>query len=187
MSWKEQRHMRQFAKQTALDIKASHCIRVLWARQPHYGQLWASGDNEAREKFPGVAQSWFPETLPLRYVTPRKWGSGMSRVYHVKCLSVIVHKKGHFFAYTVKKGLPGRPLRPRPSLSQHQPLITVIRSARMSETAPILDTDLQPGWTMLFWPSSRHTSLVYNASESTAGSTCDKRKHFGPFYDFCFA
>ena len=88
MSWKEQRHMRQFAKQTALDIKASHCIRVLWARQPHYGQLWASGDNEAREKFPGVAQSWFPETLPLRYVTPRKWGSGMSRVYHVKYFSV---------------------------------------------------------------------------------------------------
>ena len=144
MSWKEQRHMRQFAKQTALDIKASHCIRVLWARQPHYGQLWASGDNEAREKFPGVAQSWFPETLPLRYVTPRKWGSGMPRVYQVKCLSVIVHKKGHFFAYTVKKGLPGRPLRPRPSLSQHQPLIPVIWSARMSETAPILDTDLQP-------------------------------------------
>ena len=44
-----------------------------------------------------------------------------------------------------KKRLPGRPLRPRPSLSQHQPLITVIVSARMSETAPILDTaDLQP-------------------------------------------
>ena len=43
-----------------------------------------------------------------------------------------------------EKKLPGRPLRPRPSLSQHQPLITVIVSARMSETAPILDTDLQP-------------------------------------------
>ena len=69
----------------------------------------------------------------------------MSRVYHVKCLSVIVHKKCHIFAETVKKKvLPGRPLRPRPSLSQHQPLITVIWSARMSETAPILDTDLQP-------------------------------------------
>ena len=59
------------------------------------------------------------------------------------CLSSST-KKGHFFAYTVKKGLPGCPLRPRPSLSQHQPLIPVIWSARMSETAPILDTDLQP-------------------------------------------
>ena len=68
----------------------------------------------------------------------------MSRVYHVKCLSLIVHKKRSFFLKLLKKGLPGRPLRPRPSLSQHQPLIPVIWSARMSETAPILDTDLQP-------------------------------------------
>ena len=153
MSWKEQRHMRQFAKQTALDIKASHCIRVLWARQPHYGQLWASGDNEAREKFPGVAQSWFPETLPLRYVTPRKWGSGMSRVYHVKCLSVIVHKKGHFFAYTVKKRSTWAP--------PEAPALLVPTSASDPCQCHLVRTHVWNGTNFRHWPSALDDGQCY--------------------------
>ena len=145
MSWKEQRHMRQFAKQTAPDIKASHCIRVLWARQPHYGQLWASGDNEAREKFPGVAQSWFPETLPLRYVTPRKRGSGMSRVYHVKYLSVT------FFLKLLKKDSTWAP--------PEAPALLVPTSA--SDHCHPVRTHVWNGTNFRHWPSALDDGQCY--------------------------
>ena len=110
-------------------------------------------DNAAGEKFPGAGQRQFRETFPfLVMLHPGArggWGDARSASHNALDSESLVT-----FLLTPQKmsekRLPGCPLRPRPSLTQHQPLITVIRSARMSETAPILDTDLQAGWTMLF-------------------------------------
>ena len=117
---------------------------------------YGHGDNAAREKFPRAVQRQFRETLPflvslLCYTQARGDARSAShRALYSEPLLILSQKKAtcHFLPQKKclnKKRLPGRPLRPRPSLSQHQPLITVIVSARMSETAPILDTaDLQP-------------------------------------------
>ena len=145
MSWKEQRHMRQFAKQTALDIKASASgfsepVNHIMA---NYGQV---GTMKPGRNFPESHKADSRKPFPSVMLHPESEAVGCQEfIMSNACLSSST-KKVTFLLTLWKKGLPGRPLRPRPSLSQHQPLIpvNVIWSARMSETAPILDTDLQP-------------------------------------------
>ena len=133
---------------------ASQCIRGPSTRGGHYVQLWWGGTMQRREISRSRTKAIPGNASFLGYLTPSRRG-GMPGVRLTTLKSRVTC---HFLLTPQKmceKRSPGRPLRPRPSLSQHQPLITVIPSARcMSETAPILDTaDLQAGWTMLFWPS----------------------------------
>ena len=134
----------------ATHTNVSRCIRDHLPVRDIMGNC-GHRDNAAGEKFPGAGQRQFRETFPFSVMLHPARGAGDARSasHNASDSESLVT-----FAFPPKnvgeKRLPGRPLRPRPSLPQHQSPISVTRSARMSETAPILDTDLQAGWTMLF-------------------------------------
>ena len=162
-------------------INVSWCIRTLPIQmRPStsepicpWGTLWAivgTGTMQPERNFPERDKGNSGKRFLSRLCYTQPGGRGMPGV-RLTMLQIQSHlsllpsppknvgKKGYLGAPCpfppkhCKKRLPGRPLRPRPSLPQHQSPISVTGSARMSETAPILDTDLQAGWTMLFWPS----------------------------------